>query len=148
MSAIKETNTQNMKTAMKSGDKDQVMFARNLHAAIRKKEIDDRVDLNDDDVIKIIITSCKQRRESIDQFRAGGREELAAKEEAELKYLMQFLPEQLSEDEIRSLVKEAIQTSGATSAKEMGKVMKELLPKVQGKADNKLVSQIVKDLLA
>jgi uncharacterized protein YqeY len=147
MPTIKERLTETMKASMKSGDKDTLAFARNLLAAVKKKEIDERVDLDDSGVAKIIQTSLKQRQDSIEQFRAGGREDLASREEAEAKFLKAFLPEQMSEAEIRALVDWAVQESGAKSAKEMGAVMKLLLPKTQGKADGKLVNHLVKERL-
>ncbi len=144
---IKTQVSEVMKSAMKSGDKDTLGFARNLHAAIRKKEIDDRVDLDDAGVQKIISTALKQRQDSIEQFKQGGREDLVAKEEAELKFLTQFMPAQMSADEIRSIVDWAVTESKAASAKDMGNVMKLLMPKVQGRADGKLVNQIVRERL-
>lgn len=142
--SIKAKVSETMKASMKSGDKDTLLYTRNLHAAIRKKEIDDRVDLDDAGIQKIISTMLKQRQDSIEQFRAGGREDLATKEEAEAKYLKSYMPEQMSEDEVKKVVDWAVKESGATSAKEMGKVMGLLMPKVQGKADGKLVNQLVK----
>jgi len=144
---IKESLSEQMKSAMKSGDKDKVAFARNLHAAIRKKEIDDKVDLDDAGVQKIITTLAKQRNDSIEQFKQGGREDLVAKEEAELKFLMSFMPEQMSVEEVRKLVDWAVTEAKASSPKDMGNVMKLLLPKVQGRADGKIVSQCVKERL-
>jgi uncharacterized protein YqeY len=147
MPSLKETNQETMKSAMKSGDKVTLQFSRNLHAAIRKKEIDDRKDLEDGEILKLISTMLKQREDSIEQFRAGGREDLAANEEAEAKYLRQFMPAQLSADEIKPLVQAAVAESGAKDIKDLGKVMKVLLPKVQGKADGKLVNQLVRESL-
>lgn len=141
---IKEKISDLMKSSMKSGDKETLLYVRSLHAAVRKKEIDDRADLDDAGIQKIIGTILKQRLDSIEQFRNGGREDLAAKEEAEAKFLKQFLPAQMSEAEVASIVDWAVKESGATSAKEMGKVMGLLMPKVQGKADGKLVNQLVK----
>ena len=142
--SIKAKISELMKSSMKSGDKDTLLYVRNLHSAVRKKEIDDRVDLDDAGIQKIIGTIMKQRLDSIEQFRNGGREDLVAKEEAEAKFLKQFLPEQMSETEVAAIVDWAAKESGATSAKEMGKVMGLLMPKVQGKADGKLVNQLVK----
>lgn len=147
MPTIKEINQENMKTAMKSGDKAVLQFTRNLHAAIRKKEIDDRKDLIDAEIVKLISTMIKQREESIAQFKQGGREDLVAAEESEAQYLRQFMPAQLSADEIKPLVAAAVAESGAKDAKDLGKVMKVLLPRVQGKADGKLVNQLVKEAL-
>lgn len=148
MSSIKSQLSELMKSSMKSGDKDLLAFVRNLHAVVRKKEIDDRVDLDDAGIQKLITSLAKQRQDSIEQFRAGNRADLVAREEAELKFLMGFMPTQLSESEVRSLVDRAIATAKASGPKDMGAVMKVLMPDVQGKADGKLVSQIVKERLA
>lgn len=147
MATIKERLAEGMKAAMKSGDKDTLMFSRNLHAAVRKKEIDDRVDLDDAAVQKIISTLLKQRQDSIEQFRKGGREDLATKEEAEAKFLLGFMPAQMDEAELRKIVAWAVSEAKATTAKDMGNVMKLLMPKVQGRADGKLVNQIVRESL-
>ncbi len=144
---IKQSLSEQMKSAMKSGDKDTVAFSRNLHAAIRKKEIDDKIDLDDAGVQKIISTLVKQRQDSIQQFKQGGREDLVAKEEAELKFLQSFMPEQMGEDEVRKIVDWAVTEAKASGPKDMGNVMKLLMPKVQGRADGKLVSQLVKERL-
>lgn len=144
---IKEKLSETIKTAMKSGQKELLTYARNLHAAVRKKEIDDRVDLDDAGIQKIISTLSKQRQESIEQFKKGGREDLVANEEAELKFLMSFMPAQMSEEEVAKIVDWAVTESKASSAKDMGAVMKLLMPKVQGKADGKLVNQLVKNRL-
>jgi uncharacterized protein len=147
MSTLKTRISETMKASMKSGDKETLQFVRNLHAAVRKKEIDDRVDLDDDGIQKIVLTIVKQRQDSIEQYRAGNREDLVAKEEAELKFMMTYLPEQMTEAAIREVVEWAVKESGATTAKEMGKVMALLMPKTQGKADGKLVNQIVREFL-
>jgi uncharacterized protein YqeY len=147
MATIKEQLSEKMKAAMKSGDKDTLTFARNLHAAVRKKEIDDRIDLDDAGVQKIIQTALKQRQDSLDQFKSGGRDDLVAKEQAEIQFLMQFMPKQMSEAEIRDVVAWAVAEAKASGPKDMGAVMKLLMPKTQGKADGKLVSQIVKEKL-
>ena len=147
MATIKEKLSEQMKASMKSGDKETLAFTRNLHAAIRKKEIDDRVDLDDAAVQKIIQTLVKQRQDSIEQFQQGGREDLVAKEQSELKFLQSYLPEQMGEDEIRKLVDWAVTESKASSPKDLGAVMKLLVPKTQGKADGKLVNQLVRERL-
>lgn len=147
MATLKERLSETIKTSMKSGDKDTLGFARNLHAAIRKKEIDDRADLDDAGVQKIVSTAMKQRQDSIEQYKAGGRDDLVAKETAELNFLKSYMPEQMGEDEVRKLVDWAVTESKASGPKEMGKVMALLMPKVQGKADGKLVNQLVKERL-
>jgi uncharacterized protein YqeY len=136
-----------MKAAMKSGNKDTLAFARNLHAAIRKKEIDDRVDLDDAGALKIIGSLVKQRQDSIEQFTTGGRQDLVDKETAELKFLQTFMPAQMDEAEIAKIVEWAVAEAKATSAKDMGNVMKLLVPKTQGRADGKIVNRIVREKL-
>ncbi len=145
MATIKESLSGLMKASMKSGDKETLAFVRNLHAAVRKKEIDDRTDLDDAEVLKIISSLIKQRNDSIDQFKQGGREDLVIKEQAELKFLQTFLPAQMEEAEVRKWIDWAVTESQATSPKDMGKVMKLLMPKVQGLSDGKLVNQWVRD---
>ena len=145
MASIKEQLSNQIKTAMKSGDKETLSYARNLHAMIRKKEIDDRIDLDDAGVIKIITSSVKQRQDSIEQFQQGGREDLVAKEQAELKFLQSYLPAQMDEVELKSLVDWAVTEAKATGPKDLGQVMKLLLPKVQGRADGKWVNQLVRE---
>jgi uncharacterized protein YqeY len=145
VATIKERLSGLMKSSMKSGDKETLSFVRNLHAAVRKKEIDDRVDLDDTAVLKIINTQVKQRQDSIEQFKVGNRADLVAKEEAELKFLQSFMPKQLTEDEVKEIVNWAVTEAKATGPKDMGQVMKLLMPKVQGLADGKLVNQLVRD---
>ena len=145
MATIKERLSALMKSSMKSGDKDTLMFVRNLHAAVRKKEIDDRIDLDDTAVLKIISSLVKQRQDSIEQFRKGAREDLVVKEEAELKFLQSFMPAQMDEAEVKKLVDWAVTESKAAGPKDIGNVMKLLMPKVQGLADGKLVNQLVRD---
>ena len=147
MATIKERISEDMKSAMKAGEKDKLSAIRMLHAAVRKKEIDDRVDLDDAAVIKVIATLVKQRQDSIEQFKAGGRQDLVDKESAELKLLQGYLPEQMSQDELVRIVEGAIKEANATTQKEMGAVMKVLMPKVAGKADGKLVNQLVRERL-
>ena len=145
MATIKERLSALMKSSMKSGDKETLSFVRNLHAAVRKKEIDDRIDLDDAAVLKIISTLVKQRQDSIEQFTKGAREDLVKKEEAELKFLQSFMPTQLSEDEVKKIVDWAVTEAKATGPKDMGNIMKLLMPKVQGLADGKLVNQLVRE---
>ncbi|MGK5086558.1 GatB/YqeY domain-containing protein [Bdellovibrionota bacterium FG-2] len=154
MATIKETLSESMKAAMKGGpsQKDRLAFCRNLHAAVRKREIDDRTDLDDAGVLKIISTLVKQRQDSIDQFRQGGREDLVAKEEAELHFLQAFMPAQMSEAEVQQIVEWAVgevkSTNPTLGPKDMGNVMKLVVPKIQGRADGKLVNQLVRDRIA
>jgi len=146
--SLKADLSARMKEAMKSGDKATLGYARNLHAAVRKKEIDTREDLDDSGVQKIVQTLAKQRRDSIDQFAKGGRDDLVASEKAELAFLETFLPAQLSDTELEEMVSVAIEESGAADPKDMGKVMGALVPKVQGRADGKRISQMVRQRLS
>ena len=146
--SIKQRLSDFIKTSMKAGHKNQLSFGRNLHAAIRKKEIDDRIDLDDAGVQKIISTLLKQRHESIEQFKAGARADLVEKEEAEVSFLSQFMPPPLSDSDLLGFVKQAIAQVGATQARDMGKVMASVLPHVQGRADGKKVNQMVREELA
>ena len=145
MATIKERLSEQMKASMKSGDKDTLAFVRNLHAVIRKKEIDDKIMLDDAGVQKIISSSMKQRQDSIEQFKQGGRQDLVTKEEAELKFLLSYMPTQMDEAEVRKLVDWAVTEAKAAGPKDMGNVMKLLMPKLQGRADGKLVNQLVKE---
>ncbi|MBR1885208.1 MAG: GatB/YqeY domain-containing protein [Schwartzia sp.] len=148
--SLKEKLTADMKDAMraKEAGKQRLSVIRLVRGAVRQQEIDGKKELSDEDVLAVISKEVKQRRDSIEDFQKGGRDDLVAEAEAEIAILMEYLPEQLSEDEVRSLVKEAVAKSGATSPKDMGKVMKELMPKVKGRADGKLVNGIVKEFLA
>ncbi len=147
MSLYQDIETQ-LKEAMRSQDKDRLMALRNIKSVLKNKAIDARRDLNDDEVIQSLSTLAKQRKESIEAFRNGGREDLVAKEEAELKVIEGFLPQQLSPEELEKLIRAAIAETQAQGAKDMGKVMKALQPKVTGRADGKSVSERVKALLA
>jgi uncharacterized protein YqeY len=133
---------------MRSGDvlrRDVLRMAQNAVYAVEKRE---RREPSDDDVAAILTREVKTRRESIDAFRKGGREDLAAKEEAEIAILSEYLPEQLDEAAIQTLVGEAIAATGAASARDLGKVMGWLSPKTRGRADGKRVSELVGQALA
>ena len=117
-------------------------------AAIKNKEIEERGEIGEDSILKLLGTMVKQRKESIGLFRQGGREDLAGKEAAEIVVLEAYLPKALSDAEIETLVREAIGAAGAKSQGDMGRVMKELMPKVAGRADGKTVNEIVRRLLA
>ena len=137
--SIKDTLTNDMKEAMKAKEKDRLAVIRMVRGAIKQIEIDSKKELDDEEV--------KMRKDSVEEFKKGGREDLVAKTEAEIAVLMPYLPQQLSEDEIRSLVQAAVEQVGASSPKDMGKVMGVLMPKVKGRADGKLVNTIVKEAL-
>ena len=145
--SIKDTLTNDMKEAMKAKEKDRLAVIRMVRGAIKQIEIDSKKELDDEAVIGVISKDVKMRKDSVEEFKKGGREDLVAKTEAEIAVLMPYLPQQLSEDEIRSLVQAAVEQVGASSPKDMGKVMGVLMPKVKGRADGKLVNTIVKEAL-
>src|SRR5690349_19824640 len=129
-----------MKNAMRSQDKERLAVIRLILAALKQREVDERITLTNEDVIAILDKMVKQRRESIVQFEAGNRPELAAQEVTEIQIIQHYLPAQLSETEVAQLIDAAILESGAASAKDMGKVMAILKPKLQGRADMAVVS--------
>jgi len=133
--------------ALKSGAKDKVSALRMLSAANKNKQIDKRRPLSDDEVVETVRALIKQRRDSIEQFARGGRQDLVDKETAEVAVLEVYLPQQLSPEETEKMVKDAVAQTGAQGARDMGKVMKALVPMIAGRADNKLVSELVKKAL-
>ncbi|MET0500372.1 MAG: GatB/YqeY domain-containing protein [Candidatus Binatia bacterium] len=136
-----------VKSAMKAGDRVTLSILRLLLSALQNEEIKSRRELSTEEIRRTISTLCKQRTEAIELFRKGGREELAQKEEAELKILQHFLPEQLNESEIRSLIQSSIEEVGAKNVQDLGKVMKQLMPRVSGRADGKRVNELAKEIL-
>jgi hypothetical protein len=145
---LKEQLNDAMKAAMKARDTLRLSAVRMVNAVIKNREIDTRTELNDQAVIDVISSLAKQRRESIRMFRDGNRLELAEKEELELAILLEFLPTQLSPDEIDALIIQTIQDISAQGVKDMGRVMKAVTPQTAGKADGKVVSDAVRRLLA
>lgn len=137
-----------MKEAMKAKDSLRLNTIRMIRTAIKNREIEERKELDDQAVIAVLSTVVKQRRESAQVFRENNRPELAEKEELELAVVMDFLPSQLSEEEIRALIEEAVAEVGASSMKDMGKVMKVVSAKTTGRADGKVVSELVKERLS
>jgi uncharacterized protein YqeY len=144
---LRETIDADIKEAMKAGAKDKVSALRMLVAALKNKQIDKRRPLTDEEVADTVRSLIKQRRDSIEQFAKGGRQDLVDKETAEVAVLEVYLPQQLSREEIEKAVREIIAQTGAQGAKDMGKVMKALMPVLAGRADNKLVSELVKHAL-
>jgi uncharacterized protein YqeY len=133
--ALKDRLTEDMKTAMRAADKERLGTVRLALAAIKQREVDERVSLDDAQILGVLEKMIKQRREAIAQFQSGGRADLVAKETAEIAVLQQYLPAQMSEAEIDALIAEAIQSTGAASIKDMGKVMAVVKPKAQGRTD-------------
>lgn len=147
MTAIKDRLQEDWKTALKAKDKFKTSVISTAKAAILLVEKTDNRKLEEDEVITILAREVKQRRESMLEFEKGNRQDLVDQCEAEIKILLEYLPQQLGEEEIKQIVKESAEEVGANSIKDMGKVMSAVRPKVAGKADGKLVSQIVKDYL-
>ena len=145
---LKERITEDMKGAMRAGEKERLGTIRLVLAAIKQREVDERINLDDGQVLAVLEKMIKQRREAITQFESGGRADLVAKEQAELVVLQAYLPAQLSETEIDALIAEAIASTGAASIKDMGKVMGIVKAKAQGKADMGAVSARIKQKLS
>ena len=145
--SLKDQITQDMKSAMKAGEKDRLKVVRLMLAAIKQVEVDKRVELDDADVLSVLDKMVKQRRDSVEQFEKGNREDLAAIERSEIEVLQNYLPEQLSADDLAALVDEVIAATGAASMKDMGKVMGQIKAKAAGRADMGAVSATVKERL-
>jgi len=145
---LKERIQADMQKAAKERNSLALSALRMALAAIKNKEIEARGEIGEDAVLKVLATMVKQRKESIELFERGGRSDLAGKETAEIDVLEAYLPKPLTDAEVESLVREAIAAAGAKSPADMGRVMKELMPKVAGRADGKTVNEIVRRLLA
>lgn len=136
-----------MKQAMKDKDKLKLSVIRMVKSSIKNEEINQGKELSEDQVLAIFNRELKQRRDSLQEFRKAGREDLAEQEQAQLEILLAYLPKQLDEAEIRQVVQETIEQLNATSKKDLGKVMGAIMPKVKGKADGNLINKIVQELL-
>ena len=145
---LKERLQSDVKDAMRQGDKQRRDTLRLVLSALHNAEIEARGDLDDDGVLRVLTKEAKQRRESIEEFRKGGREEKAAEEEAELEVISSYLPEALSHEEVLAEAKEVIQESGASSMKDIGKVMPALMQRLRGRADGREASEVVRELLS
>jgi uncharacterized protein YqeY len=137
-----------MKAAMRAKDKDRLGTIRLILAAIKQREVDERITLSDADILAVLDKMVKQRRDSINQFQQAGRQELADKEAAEVAVIQEYLPAALSETEVDTLIAEAMAASGASSPQDIGKIMGLLKPRLQGRADMSLVSRKVKEKLS
>ena len=142
--SLKDRILQDVKDAMRAKDKPRLATLRLITAAIKQQEVDERIELNDAQVLALLDKMCKQRRESISQFEKASRDDLIAQEASELELIQTYLPEQLSDDEIAALIEETMAATGAASLKDMGKVMGQLKPKLQGRADMGAVSAMIK----
>jgi uncharacterized protein YqeY len=136
-----------LKAGMKSSDNLKTSVLRMVKAAVKNKQIEKRKELSDEEIISVISTLTKQRRESIDMFSKGAREDLAEKERQELAILQMYLPSQLSPEDLDRIIMEAINESSAEGEKDIGKIMRLIMPRVQGAADGKVVNQRVRELL-
>jgi uncharacterized protein YqeY len=145
--SLKARITEDMKAAMRSGEKDRLSCIRMLQAGIKQREVDERIELDDAQVVAVIDKMIKQRKESVAQFQAGNRADLVAKESAEIDVLSGYLPEQLGAAELDAMIRDAISATGAASMKDMGKVMAVLKPKVQGRTDMGALSARIKSAL-
>lgn len=141
---LRDTIAEDLKTAMKARDQVRVATLRMLITAVKNAQVERMHELDDDEVIDVASREAKRRKESIEAFRSGGRDDLVAKEEAELAVLQAYLPEQITGDALAALVDETIAETGASTPKEMGAVMKALMPKVRGRADGAELSALVK----
>ena len=148
MMALKDRITEDMKTAMRAGEKERLATIRLILSAIKQREVDERITLDDGQVLTAIEKMVKQRKEAITQFEAGGRADLVAKETAEIAILQTYLPTQMSDAEIDGLITEAIASTGAASIKDMGKVVAAVKAKAQGRADMGAVSARIKQKLS
>jgi uncharacterized protein YqeY len=146
--SLKERIQEDMKGAMRSGDKDRLGTIRLIMAAVKQREVDERITLDDAQLLAVLEKMGKQRRESIAQFQAGGRADLVAKENAELTIINSYMPAPLADDELDALINQAISETGAASIKDMGKVMAIIKSKAQGRADMAAVGARIKARLS
>ncbi|WP_123039809.1 GatB/YqeY domain-containing protein [Cohnella candidum] len=145
---LEERLNEDMKQAMKAGDKFRLQTIRMVRSSIKNQEIELRRPLDDNELIQVVSRELKQRRDSLQDFQRGGREDLVAGVSAEIDIISQYLPQQLTEEEIKDIVMQTMQETGASSKADLGKLMGALMPKVKGRADGKLVNQLVQQLLS
>jgi len=144
---LKENITQDIKKAMQEKNALLLSVLRGVIAVVKNREIEKKKELDEDEIIQVISSEAKKRKDSIEQFEKGGRQDLVEKEKQELEILQKYLPEQMSEDDIKKEVELAIKESGAVNPSDTGKVMSILMPKLKGKAEGSLVSKMVGELL-
>ena len=145
--SLKERLMADLKEAMKSKDKLRKDVITMVRAAIKQKEVDERVELDDSDILDIISKQLKEKKSSIDEFKKGNREDLVKQTNDEIEILLKYLPEQLSDEELKEIIKKVIDENEITSMKDIGKLMKSVMPLIKGKADGKQVNLIAKELL-
>lgn len=142
--SLKERLQEDLKSSMKNKETVKKSVITLIRASIKQFEVDNRVELNDEEIIDVISKQLKQRNDALDEFKKANREDLVSETEAEIKVLKEYLPQQLSEEELEVIVKETISEVGATSMKDMGKIMSVIQPKTKGRADGKLINKLVK----
>jgi len=146
--ALQETLIEDMKCAMKSGDKATVMLIRSLRAAIKNAEIEKQKTFTDEDIYPVIAKAIKQRKESVEMFKQGGRQDLVENEENEIALLQKYAPIQMSKEEVTAIISRIITASDAQSIKDKGKVMPQVMAELRGKAEGALINQVVTELLS
>ena len=146
--SLEERLVEEMKQAMKANDKLRLSTIRMIRSGLKNKEIELRKKLEDEDILKVIQVMVRKGEESVEQFQTGGRTDLVEKEKKEIEILKSFLPQPLGQDEILKIIDQSIQETQASSSKDIGKVMKSVMPKIGGKADGKLINQLVKERLS
>jgi len=146
--SLEEKLIDEMKQAMKSNDKLRLSTIRMIRSAIKNKEIEQRKKLDDEDIFRVIQGMVRKSEESIEQFKAGARMDLVEKEQKEVETMKSFLPQPLSREEILRIIDQSIEETQASSLKDLGKVMKSVMPRLEGKADGKLINQLVKEKLS
>jgi uncharacterized protein len=145
---LEERLVEEMKQAMKSNEKLKLSTIRMIRSALKNKEIELRKKLEDEEIVKVIQVMVRKGEESVEQFHTGGRMDLVEKEKSEIEIMKSFLPQPLSQEEILKIIDQSIQETQASSLKDLGKVMKSVMPKMGGKADGKLINQLVKEKLS
>lgn len=145
--SLKEKLMEDLKNSMKNKDTVRKNVVTMVRASIKQREVDERIELSDEDIIDIISKQVKEKRDVIEEFKKGGREDLVALTNKEIEILLEYLPKQLSEEDVEKIVRETINEIGAKSIKDIGMVMKSVLPKVKGKSDGSLVNKIARKYL-
>jgi len=146
--SLEERLVEEMKQAMKSSEKLKLSAIRMIRSALKNKEIELRKKLEDEEIVKVIQAMVRKGEESVEQFQTGGRMDLVEKERSEIEIMKSFLPQPISQEEILKIIDQSIQETQASSLKDLGKVMKSVMPKIGGKADGKLINQLVKERLS
>lgn len=146
--SLQDELMQEFKTSMRNKDTVRKNTITLIRSAIKQREVDERIEVTDEQIIEIISKQYKEKKQAIEEFAKGDRQDLVDLTEAEMKILLEFMPEQLSEDELEIIVRESIEEVGATSMKDIGQIMKVVMPKVKGKADGNMVNKIIKSVFA